>query len=61
MFLLGVDETPSDDERNQCASAFVLSTISEYPEYPQLRGDPKMDNQWITERFSVAGKTYPVA
>jgi hypothetical protein len=45
MFLLGVDDTPSDEERNQCASVFALSTISEYPEYPQLRGDPKMDNQ----------------
>jgi len=45
MFLLGVNDTPSDEERNPCASAFARSAISKYFESPQLHDDPNMDNQ----------------
>jgi hypothetical protein len=43
MFLLGVNDTPSVEERNPCASGFARSAISKCFESPQLRGDPKMD------------------
>ena len=65
MFLLGVDDTPSDEGRNQCASAFARSTISEYFESRSLRGGFGGGfgggRGGVTERFSATSKTYPVA
>jgi hypothetical protein len=64
MFLLGVNDTPSDEERNQCASAFVLSTISEDFESRSLRGGFSGGfgggPGGVTERFSATSKSYPV-
>jgi len=45
VFLLGADNTPSDEERNPCASAITECGVAEYLEYPQLHGEPKMGKQ----------------
>jgi hypothetical protein len=44
IFLLGVNDTPSLEERNPCASALPSGGMTEHLEYPQLRGDPEMGN-----------------